>query len=193
MPRAASDPRVAAARADAARADARASDAAPADAAPPDAAPADAAPPDAASDALVRVGERFGRELRWSAAEIRRFAESVGDGNPMHYDAAYAATTPIGGLIASGTQTTSAMMGAFATWFTRRDDGVARDALGMGFTFRLRAPVRADEPVRVAWEVVAREWKPRHRGWVVTARGSATTPAGVALEAEGTGLVRHAP
>jgi acyl dehydratase len=146
-----------------------------------------------AIDRLVRVGERFVRELRWSADDIRRFADSAGDANPMHHDTAYAASTPIGGLIASGTQTVSAMMGAFATWFTRRDDGIVRDALGMGFTFALRAPVRADEPLRIEWEVVARVYKPKHRGFVVTARGTASTPAGVALEAEGTGLVRPPP
>lgn len=155
---------------------------------------ADAKPePPEAIDRLVRVGERFGREVRWSAEEIRRFADVTGDANPMHHDAAYAASTPVGGLIASGTQTVSAMMGTFATWFTRRDDGVARDALGMGFSFRLRAPVRADAPLRIEWEVVSREFRPKHGGYVVTARGTASTPEGVALEAEGTGLVRPAP
>ena len=109
-----------------------------------------------------------------------------------HYQV-YSGGEPIGGLIASGTQTVSAMMGAFASWFTRRDDGIVRDALGMGFTFALRAPVRADEPLRIEWEVVAREYRPKHRGFVVTARGTASTPAGVALEAEGTGLVRPPP
>ena len=144
------------------------------------------------TDRLVRVGERFEREVRWSADEIRRFAEVAGDANPLHHDAAYASASPIGGLIASGTQTVSAMMGAFATWFTRRDDGIARDALGMGFSFRLRAPVRADAPLRIEWEVVSREFRPKHGGFVVTARGTASTPEGVALEAEGTGLVRPA-
>ena len=148
--------------------------------------------PPEALDRLVRVGERFVREVRWSADEIRHFADVAGDANPMHHDATYAASTPVGGLIASGTQTVSAMMGAFATWFTRRDDGIARDALGMGFSFRLRAPVRADAPLRIEWEVVSREFRPKHGGFVVTARGTASTPEGVALEAEGTGLVRPA-
>jgi acyl dehydratase len=152
----------------------------------PDAVPAEL-------DALVRVGERFGRTVRWSADEIRRFAELAGDANPMHHDTAFAAATPVGGLIASGTQTVSAMMGAFASWFTRADDGVARDALGMGFSFSLRAPVHAGDELRIEWEVVSRTFKPRHRGWVVTAHGTASTPAGVALQAEGTGLVRQAP
>jgi acyl dehydratase len=161
----------------------------------PDTAPAPAgapAPPDAL-DRLVRVGERFGRTVRWSAGEIRDFAVAVGDANPMHHDARFAAATPVGGLIASGTQTTSAMMAAFASWFTRRDDGQARSALGMDFRFRLRAPVRPDEEVRIDWEVVSREFKPRHGGFVIRALGTARTPAGVVLEAEGSGLVMPAP
>lgn len=153
--------------------------------------PVEGVPPEI--DALVRVGERFGRTVRWTEDEVRRFADLAGDANPMHHDAAFAAATPVGGLIASGTQTVSAMMGSFASWFTRRDDGVARDALGMGFSFTLRAPVHVGDPLRIDWEVVSRTYRPRHRGWVVTARGTASTPAGVALEAEGTGLVRPAP
>lgn len=161
--------------------------------APPGAAPAppEAVPPEI--DALVRVGERFGRTVCWTEDEVRAFADLAGDANPMHHDAGFAASTPVGGLIASGTQTVSAMMGTFASWFTRRDDGVARDALGMGFSFSLRAPVFAGDTLRIDWEVVSRTYRPRHRGWVVTARGTASTPAGVTLEAEGTGLVRPAP
>jgi acyl dehydratase len=156
------------------------------------------APPDPASlpdgvERLVRIGERFGRTVRWSAAEIRGFAEAVGDANPMHHDAAFAATTPVGGLIASGTQTTSAMMAAFASWFTRHDDGVARAALGMAFSFRLKAPVRPDEDVRIDWEVVGREYRAKHGGFVIRALGTASTQAGVVLEAEGSGLVMPAP
>jgi hypothetical protein len=85
------------------------------------------------------------------------------------------------------------MMAAFASWFTRRDDGQARSALGMDFRFRLRAPVRPDEEVRIDWEVVSREFKPRHGGFVIRALGTARTPAGVVLEAEGSGLVMPAP
>jgi 3-hydroxybutyryl-CoA dehydratase len=156
-------------------------------------APAGAPAPPDGLDGLVRVGERFGRTVRWSVAEIRDFAAAVGDANPMHHDAGFAAATPVGGLIASGTQTTSAMMAAFASWFTRTDDGLERSALGMDFRFRLRAPVRPDEDVRIDWEVVEREYKPRHGGFVIRALGAARTPAGVVLEAEGSGLVMPAP
>jgi acyl dehydratase len=145
--------------------------------------------PSADLDRLVRVGERFGTTVRWTSVDIARFAESVGDMNPMHHDAAFAAGTRIGGIIASGTQTTAAMMAQFANWFTRRDDGVERAALGMSFGFTLRAPVFADDPVRIDWEVASREYKPKRGGWVVVARGNASTPTGVVVEAEGTGLV----
>ncbi|HYF60064.1 MAG TPA: MaoC family dehydratase [Burkholderiaceae bacterium] len=148
--------------------------------------------PDAALDALVRVGERFGRTERWSAGQIAAFAAAAGDANPLHHDAAHAAGTRFKVPIASGTQTMSAMMGAFATWFTRRDDGVERAAVGVRFEFGLKRPVRAGDALRIEWEVVSRAYEPRHGGWRVTARGTASTPEGVALEAEGTGLVVRA-
>lgn len=158
--------------------------------------PADAAP-SPAEDALVRVGERFGGTVRFSRDEIVRFAHLAHDHNPMHHDEAAAAASRFGGLIASGTQAIAVMMGMFATHFTRRDDGVERAALGIEFDMRLPAPVRPDEDVRIDWEVMQREWKPRHRGWVVTARGTARTTARtghevVAIDMRGVGLVMPA-
>ena len=115
----------------------------------------------------------------------------------MHHDDRAANASRFGGLIASGTQATAVMMGMFATHFTRRDDGVARAALGMDFAMQLRAPVRPDQDVRIEWEVVEREWKPRHRGWVVTGRATARTVTHtgqdqVAIEMRGVGLVMPA-
>ena len=144
-------------------------------------------------EALVQVGERFEQTVCWSEEDIRRFATLAGDTNPLHHDADYAAAHPLGGLIASGTQTVSAVMGAFASGLTRPDAHPRRDALGMQFTFTLKAPLRAGETLHITWEVVSRTYKPRHRGWVVNARGRACNASGVVLEAEGTGLVKVAP
>ncbi len=36
-------------------------------------------------------------------ARIRRYAELTGDANPLHLDAAFAATTRLGGIVAHGT------------------------------------------------------------------------------------------
>lgn len=146
--------------------------------------------PTPAEDALVRVGETFGGTVRFSRDEVVDFAARAHDRNPMHHDERAAAASRFGGLIASGTQATSVMMGLFATHFTRRDDGVARAALGLEFEVRLSGPVRPDEDVEIAWEVVEREWKPRHRGWIATGRATARTArGGVVIEMRGVGLV----
>lgn len=131
----------------------------------------DAPTPD--EDALVRVGERFGRVVRLSVADIRQFATLIGDLNPGHHDEAAAAAGPFGGLIASGPQTASLMQGCFATHFTRADDGLARFALGMQFEVFFRAPVRPDDDIEIAWETTSRDWKPARRAWIVQARGHA--------------------
>jgi 3-hydroxybutyryl-CoA dehydratase len=140
-------------------------------------------------DALVRVGERFGTTVRYDTAEIARFAASCGDFNPLHHDPQRAAASRFGGIIACGPQTASAMMGCFATWFSRRDDGVERGVLGMDFGFRFKAPVRPGDAIRIDWEVVSRDWKPRHGGWLVRVEGRATVGEQVAVEGSGAGLV----
>ncbi len=146
--------------------------------------------PSPEADALVRTGERFGRTLLLSPDDIRSYASLVGDHNPLHHDEALAAASPVGGLIASGPHTMSVMMGCFATHFTRRDDGVARTALGMRFDTRFVAPVRPGELITIQWEVIDRQWKPRRSGWVVTARGTAASDAsGLLIEMTGIGLV----
>lgn len=156
-----------------------------------DASPGDAPTP--AEDALVRVGEAFGDTVLLSRDEVVDFATRVRDRNPMHHDEAAARASRFGGLIASGPQVASIMMGLFATHFTRRDDGVARAALGMDFQIRFKAPVRPDEEVAIRWEVVRREWKPRLRAWVAEGEASARSARdGVVIEMRGVGLVMPA-
>lgn len=149
--------------------------------------------PPAALDALVRVGERFGGTVRLSVDEVRRYAMSIGDHNPLHHDEARARASRFGGLIASGPQVGSLMMGMFATHFTRSGDGVGRSALGLGFDIRFKAPVRPDDDIVVDWEVVERHFKPRLGGWIATVNGAARSQRhGLLIECMGTVLVMPA-
>lgn len=142
------------------------------------------------SPALVAAGEAFGRTLRFTESEIAAFAAACGDANPLHHDAALAARSPFGGLIASGSHATAMMMGLAATHFSRRDDGVARQMVGLNFNFAFKAPIYADEDIAAEW--VVREVAPhaRLRGLLVQIDGSAKTQRGVALIGRGTVLVR---
>jgi acyl dehydratase len=149
--------------------------------------------PDSSLDALVRVGERFGGTVRLSVDEVRRYAHSIGDHNPLHHDEARARASRFGGLIASGPQVGSLMMGMFATHFTRSDDGVGRSALGMGFDIRFKAPVRPDDDIVVEWHVVERHFKPRLGGWIATVDGTARSARhGLLIGCVGTVLVTPA-
>ena len=116
-----------------------------------------------------RVGERFEKSLVLDAAAIRAFAEMVGDFNPLHHDEAYARASRYGGLIASGTHS-SALMATFAT---ERAPGV-----GLDLAFRFHKPVKADDPLKLAWTVESVEPKPRLGGYIVAFVGELTDGGG---------------
>src|SRR6187401_757528 len=42
---------------------------------------------------MIKVGDIFNHDFKFSQDEVNRFAEVTGDKNPVHTDAAYAATT----------------------------------------------------------------------------------------------------
>jgi acyl dehydratase len=142
--------------------------------------------------AVVTVGERFGITLRYTAAEIAAFALASHDHNPLHHDAAFAARSSVGGIIASGPHTTSIMMGLTASHFSRCDDGVRREMLGMNFNFAFKAPIHPGEDIRIEWHVSAARPHARLGGWVVQLEGTASTQrAGPALVGRGTLLVKE--
>ena len=144
-----------------------------------------------ASAALATVGETFSQRARFSDAEIRAFATSVHDHNPLHHDVAAARAAGYRGLIASGTQLGSVFMAMTATHFAKPTaDGRPRLGLGLGFDIRFRAPVYADEDIDLRWTVIGIEWKERLAGWITRLEGEARSAAGLLLSGTGTLLVR---
>ncbi len=140
--------------------------------------------------APVRSGEAFARRVRLSEAEIRAFATSVHDSNPLHHDLAVARAAGYPGLIASGTQVGSHLMALTASHFAQPlDDGTPRSGLGMGFDIRFRAVVLADEDIELRWTVIGAERKEKLRGWIVTLEGEARSERGPLIVATGTLLV----
>ena len=113
------------------------------------------------------VGHAFEREVRWSGDDITRFAREVGDENPLHHDASYAATTRFGTLIASGAQPVAILMAMCGSQATREHPGV-----GLEFAFRLVAPAKADDTIVFRWEVTSVARSDRPRGTIVTLEGS---------------------
>ena len=139
----------------------------------------------------ARIGETFGRRLRLSEDEIRAFATSVHDFNPLHHDHDVANAAGYPGLIASGTQVGSHLMALTASHFARPlDDGTPRNGLGMGFDIRFRAVVLADEDIDMRWTVTSVDRKERLSGWITLLEGEARSARGVLLSATGALLLR---
>ncbi len=55
---------------------------------------------------MVHIGDKASRTLTLTADHVESFARLSGDYNPLHFDEAYAATTPFGRLVVQGGLTT---------------------------------------------------------------------------------------
>ena len=76
--------------------------------------------------------ERFSAEVTLTPAMVAAYAEAAGDTNPVHYDAAFAATTRYKRLIASGTHTTALLLGLTAAHYAQHGaSGSSRGTMPM--------------------------------------------------------------
>jgi len=138
------------------------------------------------------VGESFTMRVRFSDEEIRSFATTVHDLNPLHHDLAAAKAQGYRGLIASGTQLGSVFMAMTATHFAKPGgNGRPRSGVGMGFDIRFRAPVYAGEDIDLRWTVVGVERKDRLDGWITRLEGEARSGETLLLSGTGTLLLRQ--
>jgi len=128
----------------------------------------------ACPDCPFEVDEGFAQTLTFDAESIPVMASQIGDLNPLHHDAAFAARTRFGGLIASGGHSTAAMLAPTATFINARCN-----SLGLEFWFRLRRAVRAGSTMTLEWRIMGITVKPSLNGHVLDM-------AGTLKEADGT-------
>jgi acyl dehydratase len=114
----------------------------------------------------ARPGERFSAEVTLTPAIVAGFAREVGDDNPVHHDAVFAAGTRYRRIIASGTHTTALLLALTASHFSKRGAMV-----GLEFWQRFRRPVFADETIRLEWLIIRVTPNVKLRGDVVELRG----------------------
>jgi acyl dehydratase len=76
--------------------------------------------------------ERFSAVVSLEPGATSAFAYAVGDTNPVHHDAAYAAASRFGRLLASGPQTTAHLLALTASHFSKRGAMLGLDS-GSGF------------------------------------------------------------
>ena len=110
--------------------------------------------------------ERFSAAMTLQPEAVSAFARDVGDDNPLHHDAAFAATTRFKRPLASGPQTTAHLMALTATHFAKRGA-----MLGLEFWFRFNKPVYADETIDLEWLVVSVKPTSRRDGEIIDLRG----------------------
>ena len=137
------------------------------------------------------IGETFTKRVRLDDTEIRAFALSVDDRNPLHHDRAAALAQGYRGIIASGTQLGSIFMAMTATHFAKPTaDSRPRLGLGMGFDIRFRAPVYPNEDIDLRWTVTGSEWKESLAGWITRLEGDARSGERLLISGTGTLLLR---
>jgi acyl dehydratase len=137
---------------------------------------------------MIRAHHRFAAEYTLDPTHVAHMAAALGDHNPVHRDAAYAATTRYGRPIASGPHTTGLLLGLTATHFSSFGPMV-----GLEFWVRFRRPIFADEAIRVEWLVIRVTPNERLKGDVVELRGRILGSDGrTAVGAKGSVLVQKA-
>lgn len=113
--------------------------------------------------------------LRVDMPAILAYADITGDFNPLHVDPAFAATTPMGGVIAHGTMSLNLIWQAIARTFGA--DAAARSAIDVRFA----RPVRIGDSLEAGGAESASRpgtfevWVSNQDG-VTVIEGSATLP-----------------
>ena len=115
---------------------------------------------------MLRVGYEFSRPYIFTADNIRRFADEAGDENPFHRDAAKAAASRFGGIIASGPHMSAVLMAVCASGEAGKQDGV-----GLDFSFRFLRAIPAGTSTSLAWTVTSVEPHEGLKGDLVTLEG----------------------
>ncbi len=141
---------------------------------------------------LIRVGEEVSARMRLTSEEIMAFARLTEDSNPLHHDMQAAQRANFGEIIASGQHTASRLMGLVASHFSRPADGLPRDVLCLNFNFAFKAPVFAEQDIRLHWRVSAVEPNRRRGGFIGHLDGDACIGSRVCVVGRGTLLVTHA-
>ena len=114
----------------------------------------------------VQRRERFSSVVTLTPETVSAFSTAAGDDNPLHHDAAFAASTRYGRIIASGTHTSALLLALTASHFSKRGA-----VIGLEFTVRFRRPIYAGETIVLEWLVVKVTPNEKLRGEIVELRG----------------------
>ena len=99
----------------------------------------------------IEIGQSASYERTVAEKDIALFGEATGDMNPVHFDEAYAATTPFKTRIAHGMLTA----GFFSTVLGTKLPGAG--SIYVSQTLSFKAPVRIGDTVEAVCTVTAKE------------------------------------
>jgi len=133
------------------------------------------------------VGQVLDLPIPFTPESVRAFATMTNDTNPLHHDAAFAAKTRFGGLIASGTHTTGLLLGSLAHHIFPE-----HASLGLECSFRLRKAVPANASLIARWTVRTVVPKPSLAGVIVTLDGGLVAADGTVF-VEGSATIAVMP
>ena len=114
----------------------------------------------------VKPHDRFALEYQLKPEIVSSQAVAVGDSNPIHHDAEFAARTRYKRPIASGTHTTALLMALTASHFSRESSMV-----GLDYWVGFKRPIYADEKIRLEWLVIRVTPNRKLGGQIVELRG----------------------
>lgn len=102
-----------------------------------------------AAPALLTLGARASRSYTFTPEAVAQFAALVGDGNPIHLDAEYAASTRFGRPIVHGVFVASLISAVLGEQLP------GPGSVYLGQTLRFEAPVYVGDTVIASAEVIA--------------------------------------
>lgn len=128
--------------------------------------------PEGRTYSQVALGDVYTRRVVIEERHLLDGARLIGDHNPLHVDAEFAAASRFGSRILHGVLT-SALMGA--------ELGMVFAGTALGYlehNARFLAPVRIGDALTITWRVVELIDKPAHDGGIVVAEGQARNQHG---------------
>lgn len=122
---------------------------------------------------MAHIGETCSKRYKFTAENIAGLANSLGDTNPVHVDAEFAAASRFNGLIASAGHSTGVFVSLLAEHFSKE-----HQVYGLEFNYKLKRAVPAGIDAICTWRIVGLKASEKLGGDIVTVEGEVTDDAG---------------
>lgn len=138
--------------------------------------------------ASIEVSSRFSKSVTLTKEQVSDFAHAAGDTNPIHHDDGFAQAHGYECVTASGSHSSSLLMGLVADYFSQTGAMV-----GLEFQFYFKKGVLACRPHDIEWLIIKKSWKPKIGANLVELRGRLKSlTKGTVVGAKGKVLVYEA-